>query len=59
MGNLAARVAATVVGQQGTRLREEDALELAESVDSVSTFLESRILELIGFKGNVEKISNV
>ncbi|CAM6042834.1 unnamed protein product, partial [Sphagnum compactum] len=31
MGNLAARVAATVVGQQGTRLREEDALELAES----------------------------
>ena len=30
MGALAARVAATVVGQQGTRLRVQDAVELAE-----------------------------
>lgn len=30
MGALAARVAATVVGQQGTRLRIQDAVELAE-----------------------------
>lgn len=35
MGTLAARVAATVVGQRGTRLRVQDAIELAES----STFL--------------------
>lgn len=61
MGNLAARVAATVVGQQGTRLREEDALELTESVNSLSTLLGTRILELMGMKGEVgsEKISNV
>ncbi|BBG98507.1 pfkB-like carbohydrate kinase family protein [Prunus dulcis] len=31
IGTLAARVAATVVGQQGTRLRIQDAVELAES----------------------------
>nr|XP_023928409.1 uncharacterized protein LOC112039739 isoform X1 [Quercus suber]XP_023928411.1 uncharacterized protein LOC112039739 isoform X2 [Quercus suber] len=31
MGTLASRVAATVVGQQGTRLRVQDAVELAES----------------------------
>ncbi|KAJ9180917.1 hypothetical protein P3X46_009104 [Hevea brasiliensis] len=31
MGTLAARIAATVVGQQGTRLRVQDALKLAES----------------------------
>ncbi|KAL4595676.1 hypothetical protein ACB092_12G108200 [Castanea dentata] len=31
MGTLASRVAATVVGQQGTRLRVQDAIELAES----------------------------
>ncbi|XP_043716607.1 uncharacterized sugar kinase slr0537 [Telopea speciosissima] len=31
MGTLAARVAAVVVGQQGTRLRVQDAVELAES----------------------------
>ncbi|KAB2603863.1 adenosine kinase [Pyrus ussuriensis x Pyrus communis] len=31
IGTLAARVAATVVGQQGTRLRVQDAVELAES----------------------------
>ncbi|KAI7727453.1 hypothetical protein M8C21_024061, partial [Ambrosia artemisiifolia] len=31
MGSLAARVAATVVGQQGTRLRVQDAARLAES----------------------------
>lgn len=30
MGTLAARVAATVVGQQGTRLRVQDAVELAQ-----------------------------
>ncbi|KAA8533454.1 hypothetical protein F0562_031112 [Nyssa sinensis] len=33
MGTLAARVAAVVVGQQGTRLRVQDAVELAESFD--------------------------
>ncbi|BBM98250.1 hypothetical protein MPTK1_1g12030 [Marchantia polymorpha subsp. ruderalis] len=32
IGNLAARVASVVVGQQGTRLREEDAKELSSSV---------------------------
>ncbi|KAF5749251.1 putative Ribokinase [Tripterygium wilfordii] len=32
MGTLAARVAATVVGQQGTRLRVHDAVELAKSM---------------------------
>ncbi|EEF42397.1 Ribokinase, putative [Ricinus communis] len=31
MGTLAARIAATVVGQQGTRLRIQDAVKLAES----------------------------
>lgn len=31
MGTLAARIAAIVVGQQGTRLRVQDAVELAES----------------------------
>ncbi|OMO96653.1 Ribokinase [Corchorus olitorius] len=31
MGTLAARIAATVVGQQGTRLRIQDAVDLAES----------------------------
>ena len=31
IGTLAARVASTVVGQQGTRLRVQDAVELAES----------------------------
>lgn len=31
IGSLAARVASTVVGQQGTRLRVLDAIELAES----------------------------
>ncbi|KDP39538.1 hypothetical protein JCGZ_02558 [Jatropha curcas] len=31
MGTLAARIAATVVGQQGTRLRVQDAIKLAES----------------------------
>ncbi|XWS58712.1 hypothetical protein CRYUN_Cryun08bG0058100 [Craigia yunnanensis] len=31
MGTLAARIAATVVGQQGTRLRVQDALDLVES----------------------------
>lgn len=31
MGTLAARIAAVVVGQQGTRLRVQDAVELAES----------------------------
>ncbi|XP_010550983.1 PREDICTED: uncharacterized protein LOC104821716 [Tarenaya hassleriana] len=31
MGNLAARTAATVVGQQGTRLRVQDAVQLAQS----------------------------
>ncbi|GMI78936.1 GENES NECESSARY FOR THE ACHIEVEMENT OF RUBISCO ACCUMULATION 5 [Hibiscus trionum] len=31
MGTLAARIAATVVGQQGTRLRVQDAIDLAES----------------------------
>ncbi|OWM79395.1 hypothetical protein CDL15_Pgr022807 [Punica granatum] len=31
IGSLAARVASTVVGQQGTRLRVQDAVELAES----------------------------
>lgn len=31
MGTLASRTAATVVGQQGTRLRVQDAVELAES----------------------------
>jgi len=31
MGSLAARVASTVVGQQGTRLRVQDAVEIAES----------------------------
>ncbi|XWS58019.1 hypothetical protein CRYUN_Cryun09bG0223000 [Craigia yunnanensis] len=31
MGALAARIAATVVGQQGTRLRVQDAIDLAES----------------------------
>lgn len=31
MGTLAARIAATVVGQQGTRLRVQDAVELAKS----------------------------
>lgn len=33
MGTLAARVAAVVVGQQGTRLRIQDAVELAESFE--------------------------
>lgn len=32
IGKVAARVAATVVGQQGTRLRVSDAVKLAESV---------------------------
>ncbi|GMJ12212.1 GENES NECESSARY FOR THE ACHIEVEMENT OF RUBISCO ACCUMULATION 5 [Hibiscus trionum] len=31
LGTLAARIAATVVGQQGTRLRVQDAVDLAES----------------------------
>ncbi|XP_059625100.1 uncharacterized protein LOC132268284 [Cornus florida] len=33
MGTLAARVAAVVVGQQGTRLKVQDAVELAESFE--------------------------
>lgn len=33
MGALAAKVAAVVVGQQGTRLKVQDAIELAESFD--------------------------
>jgi sugar/nucleoside kinase (ribokinase family) len=61
MGDLAARVAAVVVGQQGTRLKEEAALELAESVNSLSDLLDSRIMELMGMKDEVvsERISSV
>ncbi|KAH8970367.1 hypothetical protein BDL97_02G085500 [Sphagnum fallax] len=61
IGNLAARVAAAVVGQQGTRLREESANEIAESVKSTSLPRDNPILELLGLKGevHVEKISNV
>jgi hypothetical protein len=53
-------VAAVVVGQQGTRLREESAIQLAESVKSGS-FRDNPILDLLGLKGevHVEKISNV
>lgn len=40
IGNLAARVAAVVVGQQGTRLREDDARDLATSVPAVPCSLE-------------------
>lgn len=36
MGNLAAKVAAVVVGQQGTRLRRKDAFELADSLFALS-----------------------
>ena len=61
MGDLAARVAAVVVGQQGTRLKEEHAVELAESVNNKSELLDTRIMELMGMKGEVEseKISSV
>ncbi|KAG0585351.1 hypothetical protein KC19_2G004600 [Ceratodon purpureus] len=61
MGDLAARVAAIVVGQQGTRLKEEAAVELAESVNSLSDLLDSRIMELMGMKDELknEEISNV
>jgi hypothetical protein len=61
IGNLAARVAAAVVGQQGTRLREESANEIAESVKSTSLPRDNPILELLGLQGevHVEKISNV
>lgn len=61
MGDLAARVAAVVVGQQGTRLKEEHAVELAESVNNISELLDTRIMELMGMKGEVEseKISSV
>lgn len=45
MGNLAARVAAVVVGQQGTRLRQKDALDLVESLFAGSFPMEERILE--------------
>lgn len=61
MGDLAARVAAVVVGQQGTRLKEEHAVGLAESVNNISELLDTRIMELMGMKGEVEseKISSV
>ena len=61
MGDLAARVAAVVVGQQGTRLKEKAAVELAESVNSLSDLLDSRIMELMGMKDELknEKIPNV
>ncbi|KAG0556287.1 hypothetical protein KC19_11G040800 [Ceratodon purpureus] len=61
MGDLAARVAAIVVGQQGTRLKEEAAVELAESVNSLSDLLDTRLMELMGMKDQVQpkKISSV
>lgn len=45
MGNLAARVAAVVVGQQGTRLKEEDATELAK-IFSHSLFSNNQITDM-------------
>eukprot|EP00250_Pteridium_aquilinum_P035200 c8862_g1_i1 orf=831-2150(-) len=45
IGNLAARVAAVVVGQQGTRLKQKDALQLTESFFAGSHAIEERILE--------------
>ncbi len=61
MGDLAARVAAVVVGQQGTRLKEDAAVELAESVNSLSGLLDTRIMELMGMKDELQtkKISSV
>ncbi|KAH9300536.1 hypothetical protein KI387_012119, partial [Taxus chinensis] len=44
MGNLASRVAAVVVGQQGTRLKEEDAIEIAEAF-SFSLLTENKIMD--------------
>lgn len=46
VGNLAAKVAAVVVGQQGTRLREEDARALAVSVNDVPVLLEGLNLSI-------------
>ncbi|KAJ7530136.1 hypothetical protein O6H91_15G080700 [Diphasiastrum complanatum] len=48
IGNLAARVAAVVVGQQGTRLKEEDALELAASVTCVSSSVDQGVSQVMG-----------
>lgn len=45
MGNLAARVAAVVVGQQGTRLKEEDATELS-TIFSHSLFSNNQITDI-------------
>ncbi|MCO5608194.1 hypothetical protein L7F22_062400 [Adiantum nelumboides] len=45
MGNLAARVAAVVVGQQGTRLKQRDALHLTESFFTNSTAAGDRLQE--------------
>lgn len=61
MGDLAARVAAVVVGQQGTRLTKDAAVDLAESVNSLSDLLDTRIMELMGMKDDLQtkKISSV
>lgn len=60
VGKLAARVAAVVVGQQGTRFRQKDALELAESLFASSPAAE-RIFEATSLCNDIEsdKISNV
>lgn len=50
MGSFASRVAAVVVGQQGTRLREEDACELASKTVKLNQvpFLEGRVVKRMG-----------
>ncbi|XP_024356546.1 uncharacterized protein [Physcomitrium patens] len=61
IGYLAARVAAIVVGQLGTRITEEVAVEFAESVNRLYGLPDSRIMELMGMKEKVPagKTSNV
>ncbi|KAH8954768.1 hypothetical protein BDL97_08G098800 [Sphagnum fallax] len=54
IGNLAAKVASVVVGQQGARLRQENANEIAGSVKSASARRDNQILELLRLRNEVQ-----
>jgi sugar/nucleoside kinase (ribokinase family) len=54
IGNLAAKVASVVVGQQGARLRQENANEIAGSVKSASARRDNKILELLRLRNEVQ-----
>eukprot|EP00897_Mesotaenium_endlicherianum_P010966 jgi/Mesen1/9899/ME000070S09183 len=60
IGKLAARVAAVVVGQQGTRLREEDAAELATSVQwNWAAVTDEQVVQALAFSKDETESASV